>query len=72
MGYFRRDPDFIVKMTKCRLDVHAKWSSDTPSDHVSKLTTVVTSSSDSARVDSGRFSDILNAPGFERFAGDYD
>ena len=40
---------FLVKMTKCRPDVHAEWSSDTPTVNVSKLTTVDRSSSDSAR-----------------------
>ena len=37
MGHFDRYSDFIVKMTKCRPDVHwisrAKWSSDTPTSH---------------------------------------
>ena len=37
-----------------------RWSSDTPTDHASKLASVVRSSSDSARVELASFPDILN------------
>ena len=55
MGHFDRYSDFYVKMTKCRPVVHtqmyAKWSPDTPTVHVSKLTPVHRSSSGSARAE---------------------
>ena len=41
MGQNDAYSDFYVKMTKCRLNVHgyvhAKGSSDTPTDHADKL-----------------------------------
>ena len=45
----QRGADFLVKMTKCRLDVHTDMSrevvADTPTDHASKLAPVIGSSS---------------------------
>ena len=49
MGHFEPSLEFIVKMTKCRPNVHgsqhAKCTPDTPTDHASKLAPVVGSSS---------------------------
>ena len=49
MAYFDASRVFLVKMTKCRQNVHAKGRSDTPTVNASKLATVDRSSSDLAR-----------------------
>ena len=53
LGHFDPHSGYSVKMTKCRpdvhLNVHAKWSPDTPMTHASKLASVGHSSSGSAR-----------------------
>ena len=68
MGHFDHLTDFIVKMMKCRPDVHQKQGhegvADTPTDHGSKLPSVVCSSSAQRG--------ILNGVTFQRFAPDYD
>ena len=63
---------FLVKMTKCHqmyTPGHAREGVvNTPTGHRSKLL-LVTRSSLTPREEP---SDILNGPGFDRFAGDYD
>ena len=49
MAYFEATMDFLVRMTKCRLNVHAEGSTDTPTVHASQLASVDRSSSVSAR-----------------------
>ena len=72
MAHFDRAAEFIVKMTKCRPNVHGlctrKGRSDTPTGHRSKLLLVSVSSSDLSAVSGG----ILNGPVFRRFTPDYD
>ena len=62
----------MVKMTKCRRCAHhctaREVVADTPTVTVSKLTPGDRSSSAQREKRYG----ILNGPGFERFAGDYD
>ena len=72
MGHFYRYSYIIVKMTKCRQDVHTsvtrrgRWLhvSDLPLVDLSETCLDATSARDS--------SDILNELVFRRFTGDYD
>ena len=67
MGLFWPRADFIVKMMKCRQNVHTRSRevvADTPTDHASKLAPVVGSSSAQRG--------ILIGLVLRRFAPDYD
>ena len=72
MGQNRPGSDFIVKMTKCRPDVHA-LSREVDGQIPPPVDAASCSCRRSPHLTSARdLPDILNDLGFERFAGDYD
>ena len=60
MAYFDRDPDFLVKMTKCRPDVHARWAQIPPRHHAASCPCDAAPHLLRAGVELTLFPDILN------------
>ena len=60
MAHFDRVTDFMVKMTKCRLNVHAKGSQIPPRHHAASCSCDAAPHLLSAGVQLDLFPDILN------------